>query len=264
MAYRADRSECQCCFARAANAHLYKFYPITHEKEAVCIRPKMMIKIAVDIGMTVLLLLLMTYELIGQAAHEWIGIGMFVLFAVHHILNSSWSRNVLKGKYTALRILQTALVAGVLLTMLGSMVSGIILSRHALSFLPIEGGRSWARNLHMVSAYGGFVLMSLHLGFHWNMMMAMAKKHMKKSSHSYKWLLRGIAVFIAGYGVCAFIKREIGSYMLLKIEFVYFDFDEPLLLFILDYMAAMGLFVFVGHYLSEGIKRIQQKKRQPE
>jgi len=43
-------------------------------------KPKMILKLAVDIGMTAALLLLMAYELVGQAAHEWIGIGMFVLF----------------------------------------------------------------------------------------------------------------------------------------------------------------------------------------
>lgn len=59
-------------------------------------KPKMILKLTVDIGMTVALLLLMAYELIGQAAHEWIGIAMFVLFILHHILNISWSRNLLK------------------------------------------------------------------------------------------------------------------------------------------------------------------------
>ena len=64
-------------------------------------RRKIVLKISFDIGMTVILLLLMAYELIGQAVHEWLGIGMFLLFVVHHILNSKWSGNVLKGKYTA-------------------------------------------------------------------------------------------------------------------------------------------------------------------
>lgn len=39
-------------------------------------RPKLILKLAVDIAMTAALLLLMAYELIGQAVHEWIGIGM--------------------------------------------------------------------------------------------------------------------------------------------------------------------------------------------
>lgn len=37
-------------------------------------------KIIVDLGMTVLLMLLMAFERIGRAVHEWIGAGMFVLF----------------------------------------------------------------------------------------------------------------------------------------------------------------------------------------
>lgn len=37
--------------------------------------------------MTVALLLLMAYGLVGEAAHEWIGMGMFALFVAHHILN---------------------------------------------------------------------------------------------------------------------------------------------------------------------------------
>ncbi len=39
-------------------------------------------KIIVDLGMTVLLMLLMAFERIGRTAHEWIGAGMFVLFNV--------------------------------------------------------------------------------------------------------------------------------------------------------------------------------------
>lgn len=139
-------------------------------------KPKMIAKICVDVGMTIVLLLLMPYELVGQAAHEWIGIGIFILFIVHHILNGKWSRNALKGKYTPLRIWQTILVIFVLASMIGSMVSGVILFRHVLSFLPISGGRSFVRSLHMLASYWSFVLMSLHLGLHWSMMMGMAKK----------------------------------------------------------------------------------------
>ncbi|WP_343082751.1 DUF4405 domain-containing protein [Blautia producta] len=210
---------------------------------------KIIFKIAVDIGMTFMLLLLMTYELIGAAAHEWLGIGMFLLFVIHHILNSRWSRNIFKGKYSPLRILQTILVAGVFLTMAGSMFSGVILSEYALSFLPIKGGRDLARGLHMLSAYWGFVLMSLHIGFHWSIVTSRLKKLPKVS----KWLSR-IGILIAGYGVYAFTHRAIGRYMTLKNHFVFFDFDEPLIFFLADYIAVMTLFVVVGYCLFKGIK----------
>lgn len=214
-------------------------------------KSKRIIKISIDILMTAVLLLLMAYSLVGEALHEWLGIGLFVLFILHHVLNSAWSRNLFKGKYTPFRILQTVLVVLALGSMLGSMVSGIVLSRHALAFLPITGGQSWARTLHMLSAYWGFTFISLHLGLHWSMMMGMAKRMWGKPSTVRSWIVRSIGFLIAGYGVYAFIRREIGSYMFLKNQFVFFDFNEPLILFLIDYIAVMGLFVFIGHYIAK-------------
>ena len=216
-------------------------------------RPKQITKIITDIMMTIILLLLMAYSMVGEAAHEWLGIGMFVLFILHHILNRRWSQNLLKGRYTPYRGLQAALVMLALISILGSMISGIVLSRHALAFLPITGGQSWARTLHMLSAYWGFVLMSLHLGLHWNIMLAMARKMVKESSVPRTWALRIAGCLIAAYGAYAFVRRGVGRYMTLRDQFVFFDFSEPMILFLLDYMAIMGLFVFIGHYLAKAL-----------
>ena len=216
-------------------------------------RPKQIAKIITDILMTIILLLLMAYSVVGEVAHEWLGIGMFVLLILHHFLNSRWSRSLHKGKYTPFRVVQTVLVMLVMISILGSMVSGIVLSRHALVFLPITGGQSWARTLHMLSAYWGFVLMSLHLGLHWNIMLAMAGKMIRKPSVPRTWALRITGCLIAAYGAYAFVWRGVGRYMTLQDQFVFFDFSEPLILFLLDYMAIMGLFVFIGHYLAKAL-----------
>lgn len=158
------------------------------------------------------------------------------------------------------RIWQTILVVGILLTMAGSMYSGVVLSEYALSFLPIKGGRAFAREVHMISAYWGFVLMSLHLGLHWGMMMGIAKRFVKELPTIRKivaigrWLLRGIAVLIAGYGAYAFIQRDIGRYMLLINHFAFFDFDEPFVFFLADYMAVMWCFAWISHHFSKGLR----------
>lgn len=47
-------------------------------------------KIAADILMTLTLLLLMAYQIVGQELHEWFGSGMLVLFIIHNILNIKW------------------------------------------------------------------------------------------------------------------------------------------------------------------------------
>lgn len=50
-------------------------------------KPEMIFKLVIDAAMTVVLILLMSFERIGRAAHEWLGLGMFVLFIAHHVLN---------------------------------------------------------------------------------------------------------------------------------------------------------------------------------
>ena len=222
---------------------------------------KQKIKITADALMTVALLLLMPYEMVGEAAHEWIGAGMFLLFILHHILNRKWTGNIGKGRYTPYRILQTVLVILVLVCILGSMISGIILSRHLFAFLDIRGFSGPARIIHMTCAYWGFVLMSLHLGIHWGIMTGMAGKLFEQPSAVRKWLARLAGFGIAAYVVWAFIKRDVLSYMLMQVHFVFFDYEEPVIFFILDYMAAMGLFVLIGHYLSRGLIKLGRKKK---
>lgn len=223
-------------------------------------KAKQIIRILADISMTVILLLLTAYGLVGETAHEWLGIAIFALFILHHILNVKWSKSIFKGKYIPYRVLQTVMAVLALVSMLGSMASGVVLSRNALTFLKISGGQSWARNIHMLSAYWGLCIISLHLGIHWSTMTAMVKRPFKKPFALGRWIARAVGALIAGYGVYAFIKRDIGNYMLLKYHFVFFDFDEPLIFFLLDYIAVMGLFVFAGHYLSVILKRIGKRK----
>ena len=52
-------------------------------------------RMIIDIGMTAVLLCLMAYSLIGELTHEILGVAMFVLFTVHHILNRRWSSSFL-------------------------------------------------------------------------------------------------------------------------------------------------------------------------
>ena len=72
--------------------------------------------------MTAALLFLMPYELVGRAAHEWIGTEIFLLFILHHILNRKWTAHMFKGKYTKFRILQTILVAAIFISMIGYLI----------------------------------------------------------------------------------------------------------------------------------------------
>lgn len=181
---------------------------------------------------------------------------MFALWIAHHILNRKWYGHLFKGKYTPARILQVAVNFAVLLSSLGLMVSGIILSREVFAFLPISGGIAIARTLHILSAFWGFVGMAFHLGLHWNMVLGMARSAVgTETSKTLRMILRITAVLAAGYGLYAFIKNQFLSYMFLKSAFVFFDFERPVPFFFAEYIAVMGLMVFLAHYISKGIRK---------
>lgn len=148
-------------------------------------KPKAIIKIVVDILMTAALLFVSGYQLWSETAHEWAGTGLFALFIVHHVLNWSWYKNLFRGRYTAMRVFQLAVDMLLLAVMLMQMYSGIVLSRYVFDFLPVEGGLALARRLHILGAYWGILLMSLHLGLHWNMILGMIRKGMKMTCSSH-------------------------------------------------------------------------------
>lgn len=223
-------------------------------------KPKTVLKLVVDVFMTVALLFLIGYQFWGEAPHEWVGVGMFVLFILHHVLNASWHINLFKGKFSALRILTLCTDFLVLISMLAQIYSGIVMSRYVFSFLS-SGGMALARRLHILGAYWGFLLMSLHLGLHWNMILGIVRKaaQMKRHLKVRSIISFVIALVIAGYGVRALIGRDFVTYLFLRSEFVFLDYSEPKILFYMDYLALMGLCIFVAHYSVKLIQKCQKR-----
>lgn len=219
-------------------------------------KAKTVCKLSVDVLMTLALLFLMGYQFFGETAHEWVGAGMFVLFLGHHFLNLHWHKNLAKGRYTPLRAVMLVVDLLVLLAMLALMYSGIVLSRHVFAFLSIQRGLALARRLHILGAYWGFILMSAHLGLHWGSILAMLKKRAVNPSRAKSAAAFLASALVAGYGAAAFLRRGIASYLFLQSEFVFLDYSEPKMLFYLDYLAMMGLCIFVAHY---GTKLLRKK-----
>jgi len=228
------------------------------------LQPKIKIKMGIDVSMTVLLLLLMAYQITGQELHEWLGVGMLVLFLLHNILNIKWYGKLFKGKYTLLRVMQVIINISVLASILCLGFSGIVMSRHVFAELSIHGPMATARTMHLAASYWGFVLMSIHLGFHWSMIVGMFRRLWsgKKTPAALSWLMCFAAASTVGYGAYCFHKENIVSYMFLKQEFVFFDFEQSAVSVFAEYIAMMGLWVFISFYAVKGIRKITSLKRE--
>lgn len=217
------------------------------------------LRIVIDIAMTLGLLACMSYLLIGEEFHEWIGTGMFLLYGLHLTLNRKWFCALPRGKYSALRFMQTTINLLLIVVMVAQACSGVVLSRFVFVSLPITGGTSLARIIHMLCAYWGFVLMSLHLGLHWSIVVSRLKNKLTKS-----WqmtLLSVITMIIALYGIFAFIEHNLISYMLLQNRYVFFDLERGILLFYIDYIAMMILWACVTYYIKLILNKQQKIER---
>lgn len=137
-----------------------------------------------------------------------------------------------KGKI-AVDLLMTVLLVAL-------MASGIRMSRYVFAFLPGFGSIAFARRLHLLASYWGFVLMSVHLGLHWDMAAGMLRRAAGRTSGKPALFFRCAGVGIGLYGAYAVWARRIWQYLFLQAEFVWMDPAQSDLRFFLDHLAMMA------------------------
>lgn len=128
--------------------------------------------------------------------------------------------------------------------MLGLASSGLILSNYLWPHRYLSSWYALAQQGHLLCVFWGFVWISLHLGLCWDRMASIVRRwctSQRKMFSALGWL-------VAFYGGYVFSKRGSADYLLGKNHFLILAAGERLLVFWLDYLAVMGLFVFCGHY----------------
>ena len=209
---------------------------------------KKKLRIIVDLVMFLLFIILMGYHIISDQYHEIPGVCLFLLFILHHILNYKWYKTLLKGKYTFTKIL---------FAILGIFISGVLISAHVFEFLNIPT-INFARQLHLFSTAWGFVLMGIHLGLHFKMMLGKSFKKLKNSSLEYFVYL--LIFLIILFGVYAFVKNQYWSDMLLLTDFKFFDYDQSLLMFYLEQFAIIFGLSFITYGIISFVNRKESRK----
>jgi len=197
-----------------------------------------------DLAMALLLLFLMAYFITEQEIHEWLGVGMLVLFLLHHGLNWKWFQALVRGRYTPRRILQTVLLLFV--SMAAQIVSGLAMARHVLPFLEVPISIAAARRIHLACGYWSFLLTGLHLGLHWGIFLGLGRKLL---APAVRWALRIAAVAVAVWGGVCFVRQNIADYMFLRVDFVFFDYEKSPLLVMWELAAMFALWTLAGYLL---------------
>ena len=214
------------------------------------------IKMIVDVVLTVLLLFLMAFQVTGDILHEWLGIGMTVMLILHHILNRKWYKSVFKGKYTFYRIAVTAVNTLMLAAIALTALSGMSMSGHAVPFMYGFISVMIARKWHLAFSYWSFIFMGIHVGMH---MKAMTEKMQGKLKIVFKAVMTGISVV----GLWLFMKSGIMNYITFRMNFAFLDYQTAKWLIIMQNLAMLIFFALIGFVLSE-ITRLKKSEVQNE
>ena len=213
------------------------------------------LKKIVDVILTVLLLLLMAYQVTGESLHEWLGVGMTVILIFHHILNRKWYGTLFKGRYNAYRIAtilcNTLLLAAISLTAF----CGMSMSNHAVPFLYGMADMVFVRQTHLAASFWSFILMGLHLGLHLPVLTATVKP-----GKVIRIVLTFLFTGLAGVGFWLFLENGIPDYIFWRTHFAFLDYEKAPALVFLENLATLSFFAFVG----ANMFRVLRCKKKPK
>jgi len=215
----------------------------------------LLLRLTLDGIAAILLLFSLTYWWLGNMAHEVAGAVMFLLLVIHNGFNRRWYGGIARTVRDPRNLFDVGITLLLMAVMLVLVVTSVLISNALSTFLPPWGGFT-VRQIHTLAAYWVLVIVAIHLGRRWPMLMGMARNlcGIRKPNALRRLLLRGTAVAIAGHGVWSFLELGVGTKLSMRMTLDWWDFEESVAPFFVHCAAIAGLVIFVVHY---GMKLIR-------
>lgn len=173
-------------------------------------------KYILDIVITITLLLLMRIKFLNFNLHELIGLLTLILFIVHKFFNYKIIIQTIK-KWKLFNIkTKLGFILDVILFIifLFMIISSIMISNKIFGFLNIESGNIWS-DIHHLSAYLMFIVISIHIGFHYKSLLLLVEKKLKvKNTKTKKYLYIFISIMIMLFGFKVMLNNNFYMYLL--------------------------------------------------
>lgn len=178
-------------------------------------KKKLVLKMLVDLVLTICFVVAMGYYVTTLKIHELVGVVFTGFMVFHMFLGAKWFVQLCKRKQGKIPLIMHIRTVSTILVMIDLVVlslSGILISRTLFIFLSIGNTALWTW-IHKVSAYGGIILIGIHMGMYWNIVMAFFRKlfGITCASTFRTILLRLVALFMAILGVKASFDRGLAA-----------------------------------------------------
>ncbi|MBN9467308.1 MAG: DUF4405 domain-containing protein [Bosea sp.] len=210
----------------------------------------------------VLLVFSLSYWWLGNVAHEVAGTLMFVLLIAHNVFNRRWYGNLPRTRREPRSLFNVLVTGGLLLAMLALLATSILISNALASFLPPWGGFT-ARQIHTVAAYWVLVIVAVHLGLRWPMLIGLARFAfgVRGTSPIRTLILRALAGAMAVYGVWSSLALGLGMKLTMQMSLDWWNFEESVAGFFIHAGAIAGLVMSGTYYAMKLIEFARRGRR---
>lgn len=182
----------------------------------------------------------MSYSLLGECVHEWVGTAALVCVVWHLLRNRAWFAALRRGHYNSGRVAGSLVNGLILFTVLGLCVSSLMLSKHVFAFLPLSLPEGVGQTPHQVCAYWGFLLMAVHLGWHGRSLAAAVQRRIVLPAAVW----RGLLALAAVAGAVSALWQRYPAHLFLQVRG--FEPGLGLVLFLVGEAALFALFALAG------------------
>ena len=223
-------------------------------------KPLFLVRLVLDFLAAGLLLAALAYNLMGNLVHEIVGTAMFALLIGHNLFNRRWYGTILKGRPEPRQLIIKGINLSLLVSMLTLLVTSVIISQGVFSFLPLSSTVS-ARQIHTLVGYLALLIVSVHLGLHWTMIMGVARRMLKVTEDNQlrTLVLRILTAGIAAFGIQSLFAVNVGSKLLMQFSMEFWDFQSATVAFFLHHAAIIGLGAVIGHYALQFLQLRRRK-----
>ena len=193
-------------------------------------------RIACDIALCALAVTLMLHMHMSDAVHQVLGVAFGVALIWHLVEHRKWFAALRRGRWSALRIVQTCTMAAILICAIGMLASGLAMSTWVVD--AGGTGTSAARAWHLPLVHIGFCLLGLHAG--------LQIRPPRLKGNLQKVLAAVFALAIVGFAIWSFIDLLFIPYIAGTVGFAFIDPDKSILLGALQYACIFAAFAIIG------------------
>lgn len=208
-----------------------------------------LLRLAFDFIAASLLLIGLAYWWLGNVAHELAGTVMFLLLAAHNVFNRRWYGTVPRTREPR-GLVNIGITLLLLIGMLALLITSVLISNALSGFMPSYGGFT-ARQIHILAGYWVLVIVAVHLGLRWPMLMGVARNlfGIAQPSAARTLVLRLLAAAIAIHGIWSSFALGVGTKLAMQMTLDWWNFEESVAGFFVHCIAVAGLYMVLTYYL---------------